>query len=293
MGYDGKMYEQPTEVPDLQMSALRTPVDEANPSPSCEVSTMQAAKVGRKSQDLRVETIADIRRNSIVTETGCWEWQLRRWPYGYGVAFFMGLNVPAHRAAYALVYGPSILNAKGLVVCHECDNPPCVNPEHLFAGTQGDNVRDSYAKGRHISPAAYVKFTEFCVNGHPRATFWKRDAKGKPSCKECNRNRWRRIALLKKIQLLGRAPTEEELSNWISDRVTAALPRMIATRKSRYPHHFNMITAFGETMTQAEWSRRFGVSALAIARRIRAGISPEIAVSVRGKICYKEAINGT
>ena len=57
--------------------------------------------------------------------------------------------IGAHRAAYELTYGPV---APGLEVCHRCDNPPCVNPAHLFVGTHLDNIADMHAKGRWESP---------------------------------------------------------------------------------------------------------------------------------------------
>jgi hypothetical protein len=77
---------------------------------------------------------------------GCWLWQGRR--RGTPCTAKVGDTViSAHRAAYTITNGPI---PHGLCVCHKCDLPSCVNPAHLFLGTHADNVRDMYAKGRHI-----------------------------------------------------------------------------------------------------------------------------------------------
>ncbi len=77
--------------------------------------------------------------------SGCWEWTGGRNDKGYGTVRWDDKNRLAHRIAYTLAIGPI---PDGLGVCHTCDNPPCCRPDHLFPGTQLDNIRDAKAKGR-------------------------------------------------------------------------------------------------------------------------------------------------
>lgn len=107
----------------------------------------------------------------ITEERGCWEWTAHLFDAGYGgFAVTHSKKVGAHRFSYALHYGEI---PAGLSVLHKCDNRSCVNPQHLFLGTQGDNVRDCVAKGRnrygntqHFAAAARRAKTH-CRNGHP------------------------------------------------------------------------------------------------------------------------------
>lgn len=79
--------------------------------------------------------------------TGCWEWARSCGSSGYGSFSnpFTKKKQPAHRFAYETEVGPI---PDGMIICHHCDNPKCVRPEHLFLGTAADNTADMIAKGR-------------------------------------------------------------------------------------------------------------------------------------------------
>jgi hypothetical protein len=89
---------------------------------------------------------------------GCWTWSGVRDRDGYGKLRDAGKRLRAHRVSYTLHVGPI---PDGMFVLHRCDSPPCVNPAHLFLGTNLDNIADRHAKardakglssGRHTKP---------------------------------------------------------------------------------------------------------------------------------------------
>jgi len=86
-----------------------------------------------------------------VTKTeGCWKWQGRKNTKGYGHLSIRGRvkTIAAHRLSYQIHVGPV---PDGMFILHKCDNPGCVNPAHLFLGTNADNMADMVSKGRQTS----------------------------------------------------------------------------------------------------------------------------------------------
>lgn len=111
---------------------------------------MKWNNIGADGRWVSVDTPQERFWKKVDKTSSCWLWMGKKTSRGYGdFAVRIGkkiLNFRAHRYSWEMIKG-SI--PTGSLVCHKCDNPPCVNPEHLYLGTQSDNIRESVKKRRH------------------------------------------------------------------------------------------------------------------------------------------------
>ena len=132
----------------------------------------------------------------------CWLWTGYISSAGYGQIQrgYRGPRPYVHRLVYALAKGPI---PAGLCVLHTCDTPPCVNPDHLWLGTKGDNARDMVRKGRnpaHTRPHTHCKRGHALVDGNRYVT-----KRGRQECRTCLRKRhttyMRQYRVTRRVQL--------------------------------------------------------------------------------------------
>ena len=133
---------------------------------------------------MKKETLQErLYRQLVRQPNGCLTWTGCTNDFGYGVTWFNGKVLYAHRVAWALVNGPI---PKGLHILHSCDNPPCCEPAHLRADTQAANNADMRAKGRQRTNGFENK--THCPARHPydEANTYVM-ANGGRSCRACSR----------------------------------------------------------------------------------------------------------
>lgn len=98
------------------------------------------------------EDVVDRFWSKVQKSDGCWEWTAGKYANGYGCFHIYGDPIKAHRFSWMIHYGEF---SPEMNVCHKCDNKSCVRPDHLFLGTQVDNILDAVRKGRRMGAIGY------------------------------------------------------------------------------------------------------------------------------------------
>ena len=127
----------------------------------CATHYMQQRRAGLLPIGTRARGTAEERFERHIDKTGeCWNWTGRLTGKGYGTLGLGGRGAKqklVHRLSYEIHKGPI---PDGMVVMHKCDNPRCVNPDHLDAGTQSQNIKDAFSRGRKLMPTKKARGEE-------------------------------------------------------------------------------------------------------------------------------------
>lgn len=138
--------------------------------------------------------LARVRAKCIVDANGCWVWQGSRQvskgqrpdQAGYGATNYRGRTVRVHRKTLELKLGVAL--PEDILACHDCDNRPCANPDHLHPGTCKENVQEAISKGvQQFHKSHYTH----CKHGHDLSIHAWVDSRGWRQCRECSRLRLR------------------------------------------------------------------------------------------------------
>lgn len=139
----------------------------------------------------------DIFLQKVLKTDDCWIWMGWKDKDGYGGLTINKKQWRAHRWIYQHINGPI---KKGLFICHRCDNPSCVNPEHLFEASHTENMLDSIKKGRH-SRQILAKTRTHCKHGHEAIPEnLVKLTSGVKSCLLCHRKKSREWAQRKRAE---------------------------------------------------------------------------------------------
>lgn len=175
------------------------------------------------------------------TET-CWLWTGTRYPTGYGRVRFRGKWGGAHRAAWILMNGD--LDPQ-MCICHHCDNPPCVRPDHLFIGTRKDNLHDAIRKGRWKPDPERSRQLGYANRGKKASLETRRKMsatrfgkKGKPHTKE-TKDKLSQLRRGKKFGPLSAQHKEKLSAAWDKRRLLAPHIPGEETRKKMRESHAN------------------------------------------------------
>lgn len=109
----------------------------------------------KATEEQKLQRITEAFEKSVIKGNKCWEWLGNIYPNGYGKfpCSINGVRPSAHRISWMIHYG---IIPPDKIICHTCDNRSCTNPQHLFLGTQADNIRDMHEKNRGMIGQTHV-----------------------------------------------------------------------------------------------------------------------------------------